>query len=177
MLQNSANPNLGNSHIMVTRLSKISLVAAVAFYLSLVALNNIVDYDSNFQFVSNIMLMSSVFQENQGIWRAIHLPILHHIVYWLIITWILLSASLCWLGSYQAWQARAATAAIFNQAKLFIILGLSLILLLWLVVFIAIGGEWFLMWQSKDWNVQNSSFRMFTIIGVILIYVTLPDPE
>lgn len=161
--------------VAITRLSKITLMGAVAFYLTLVVLNNIVDYGSNFQFVRNIMLMSSVFEENQGIWRAITSPVLHHICYWFIILWTTGAAVLCWMGTYHCWRAREANAEVFNQSKSLIVMGLSLILFLWLTVFIAIGGEWFMMWQSTDWNVQNSSFRMFTIIAVLLIYVSLPD--
>jgi len=163
--------------VAITRLSKITLMSAVAFYLTLVVFNNIVDYGSNFQFVRNIMLMSSVFEENQGIWRAITSPVLHHICYWFIILWIGAAGLLCWMGTYHCWQAREADAEIFNQSKSLIIMGLSLILFLWLAVFIAIGGEWFMMWQSTDWNVQNASFRMFTIIGVLLIYISLPDAD
>jgi predicted small integral membrane protein len=163
--------------VAMTRLSKIVLMASVAFYLTLVVFNNIVDYGSNFQFVRNIMLMSSVFEENQGIWRAINSPVLHHICYWFIILWIGVSSLLCWMGAYHCWQVFDANAEQFNQSKSLIIMGLSLILVLWLVVFIAIGGEWFLMWQSEAWNVQNSSFRMFTIIGVLLIYISSPDSD
>ena len=35
------------------------------------------------------------------------------------------------------------------------------------------GGEWFLMWQSNTWNGQEAAFRMFTSLGIILIYLTM----
>jgi predicted small integral membrane protein len=57
------------------------------------------------------------------------------------------------------------------------ILGLKLGLMMWLVAFLSIGGEWFLMWQSKTWNGQEAAFRMFTVIGIVLLLVTQPDPE
>jgi predicted small integral membrane protein len=41
------------------------------------------------------------------------------------------------------------------------IAGLTLGLLLWLVAFIAVGGEWFLMWQSAEWNGEEAAFRIF----------------
>jgi predicted small integral membrane protein len=55
--------------------------------------------------------------------------------------------------------------------------GLLLGTLLWLVPFIIVGGEWFLMWQSQVWNVSNSAFRFFTISLLILIYFIQPDTE
>jgi predicted small integral membrane protein len=44
------------------------------------------------------------------------------------------------------------------------------------VAFISVGGEWFLMWQSKTWNGQDAAFRMFVVLGIILVYLSLPEP-
>jgi predicted small integral membrane protein len=33
------------------------------------------------------------------------------------------------------------------------------------------------MWQSKTWNGQEAAFRMFTVIALILTFLTLPDTE
>ena len=54
---------------------------------------------------------------------------------------------------------------------------LTLSLLMWLLAFLAVGGEWFLMWQSKTWNGQDAAFRMFTVVGIVLVLVALPDSE
>jgi predicted small integral membrane protein len=45
------------------------------------------------------------------------------------------------------------------------------------VAFLTVGGEWFLMWQSHTWNGQDAAFRMFASLGIILIYLILPEPE
>jgi predicted small integral membrane protein len=45
---------------------------------------------------------------------------------------------------------------------------------MWLVAFLSVGGEWFLMWQSKTWNGQEAAFRMFTVIGIVLLLVAQP---
>jgi predicted small integral membrane protein len=68
-------------------------------------------------------------------------------------------------------------SAVFNRAKNIAIAGLTLSLLQWFVAFISVGGEWFLMWQSKIWNGQDAAFRMFTSIGIILIVLIIPDGE
>jgi predicted small integral membrane protein len=49
--------------------------------------------------------------------------------------------------------------------------------MLWLLAFTTIGGEWFLMWQSRDWNGQQAAFRMFTTEALILILLLLPEAE
>ncbi len=48
---------------------------------------------------------------------------------------------------------------------------------MWLVAFLSVGGAWFLMWQSKMWNGQDAAFRMFTVIGIVLLLVALPESE
>jgi predicted small integral membrane protein len=48
---------------------------------------------------------------------------------------------------------------------------------MWFVVFLSVGGEWFLMWQSKLWNGQDAAFRMFTVIGIVLLFVAQPETE
>ena len=57
------------------------------------------------------------------------------------------------------------------------IVGLTLGLAMWLVAFLSVGGEWFLMWQSKTWNGQEAAFRMFTVLGIVLLLVAQPDAE
>ncbi|MEK6595492.1 MAG: DUF2165 family protein, partial [Pseudomonadota bacterium] len=42
---------------MYTRLSKVVLVLAIALYTSLVAFNNLTDYDSNFTIVNHVLKM------------------------------------------------------------------------------------------------------------------------
>jgi len=48
-------------------------------------------------------------------------------------------------------------------------------LLMWLVAFLSVGGEWFLMWQSKTWNGQEAAFRMFTVVGIVLLVLLQPE--
>ena len=70
---------------MYTRYSKIASVWSIAFFTSLVALNNTADYDSNYNFVSHVLKMDTTFPGNAAMWRAIDSPILHHIAYIIII--------------------------------------------------------------------------------------------
>jgi predicted small integral membrane protein len=84
---------------------------------------------------------------------------------------------LCWWGGVNLARALRGTAQKFNHAKRVAIAGLTLALLMWLVAFLSVGGEWFLMWQSKSWNGQDAAFRMFTVIGIVLLLVAQPDGE
>jgi predicted small integral membrane protein len=64
-----------------TRWSKIRLVFSVAFFAMLVVVNNVTDYSSNYMFVSHVLSMDTTFPGNNGMWRAIKWPFLHHIAY------------------------------------------------------------------------------------------------
>ena len=77
------------------RLSQTALVAAVALLLTLLALNNLTDYGSNFQYVAHVLSMDTTFPDNQLKWRALTNPIFHHLFYCTLILWEATSAALC----------------------------------------------------------------------------------
>lgn len=162
---------------MTERLSKIALLAAVAVFMALVAFNNLVDYGSNFDFVQHVLSMDTTFPGNRLKGRAITSTAIHHAFYWVIIAWEGLSGLGIAVGAARLWKARSAGAAAFNAAKSVAIGALSANLLLWFGAFLAIGAEWFLMWQSQIWNGQNAAARMFTCVGLILLFLKTPDSD
>jgi predicted small integral membrane protein len=162
---------------MILRIAKTLLVLAVAFYYTLVVLNNTTDYDSNFQFIRHVLMMDSTFPNNSGMWRAINSPSIHTLFYISIIAWESLTMILCWWGGIQLARNLKAPAAIFQQAKTTAIAGLTLSLLMWFLAFLTIGAEWFLMWQSQKWNGQEAAFRMFTVVGIVLVFLAMKDDE
>lgn len=161
---------------MYTRLSKIILVWAIALFASLVAFSNLTDYNSNYEIISHVLKMDTTFPDNQGLWRAIESPFIHHVVYGLIIFVEIIVAILCWLGGYRLLKS-IRNPVTFNQAKKLAILGLTLGFILWFTGFMTIGGEWFLMWQSDVANGQQAAFRLVVIIGILLIYLIQPDED
>jgi predicted small integral membrane protein len=162
---------------MTLRLAKVLLVFAVALFYSFVVFNNLTDYDSNFQFVRHVLMMDSTFPGNRGMWRALNQPMWHTLFYLSIIAWEALTMALCWWGALRMVRSLRKSAAAFDRAKGVGIAALTLGLLMWLVAFLSVGGEWFLMWQSKSWNGQDAAFRMFTVIGIVLLLVAHPEQE
>ncbi|NYT64015.1 DUF2165 domain-containing protein [Alcaligenaceae bacterium] len=162
---------------MVTRYSKALLTAAIALFASLVAFGNITDYGSNFAFVHHVLLMDTVFPDSTIKYRAINSVALHHAAYIFIIALEALTSILCWVGAWQLLQSRHASACGFNRRKRTAIVGLTLGFLVWQVGFMSIGGEWFGMWMSQQWNGVASAFQFFMTIGVVLIYVVQRDGE
>ncbi len=162
---------------MILRCSKIALVAAVAFFFSLVVFNNTTDYDSNYQFVRHVLMMDSTFPGNKGMWRALNPAWIHTAFYLSIIATEAAIAVLTWWGVISLLRTLRAPQAVFQRAKSVATAALTLGCLLWSVAFISVGGEWFLMWQSKTWNGQDAAFRMFVMLALTLIFLTLPEPE
>src|SRR5450432_4945478 len=110
-------------------------------------------------------------------WRALNSPTVHTLFYLCIIAWESVTILLCWAGGVRLVRAVRGSAAVFHRAKNVAVAALTLSMLMWLVAFLSVGGEWFLMWQSKTWNGQEAAFRMFTVIGIVLIVLLQADTE
>jgi predicted small integral membrane protein len=95
----------------------------------------------------------------------------------MIILWEFVTTVLAWWGLVKLVRALRGPAPVYNTEKRVAVMALTLSLLMWLVAFLDVGGEWFLMWQSHTWNGQEEAFRMFMIVGVVLLLLLQPDSE
>ena len=163
--------------MIAIRAAKIAMVAAIALFATLVSFGNLTDYWTNFAFVQHVLSMDTIFPNSEIGYRAITSPALHHLAYALIIAAETLTAVLCWIGAAALLRALRADTAAFQRAKTFAVLGLTLGFLLWQAGFMTIGGEWFGMWQSQQWNGVPSAFRFVMVIVAVLIFVVLRDEE
>lgn len=161
---------------MYTRYSKIGLVWSIALYASLVVLNNVLDYGSNYDFVHHVMKMDTTFPGNKVMWRSIDSTFLYHVIYVFIILLEAAVAVLCWVGGYRLLKV-VKDIAVFNKSKGTAIIGLMVGVTLWFTIFISGAGEWFLMWQSQTWNGLQPAFRLTIIICVVLFFLCTNDDE
>lgn len=157
------------------RLSKISLLFIIAANLSIVAVDNLLDYTSNYLFVQNVMTMDTTFPDNKLKWRAITSPFMWNVSYVGIILWEFSVAIFCWIGVYKLIKAIKTNDDTFNQSKTSATIGLTLCLLLFGFAFITVAGEWFLMWQSTTWNGESAAIRLFSMAGIAVIYLNMKD--
>lgn len=160
---------------MIVRLSQCALLFGIALFFSLVVFNNTTDYNSNYQFVRHVLSMDTTFPANHGMWRALQSPALHKTFYASIIGWEALTGALCWWGLVRMVRSLRADAKQFQRKKSIAIVALTLGCMLWLVAFLTVGAEWFLMWQSATWNGQEAAFRMFVVLGITLLYLSRPE--
>ena len=162
---------------MITRAAKVLLVAGVAIFYTLVVFNNLTDFDSNYQFVHHVLAMDSTFPGNHGMWRALPSTRMQLAFYLSIIGWEIVNTILLWWGVVRLARAVKLQPGAFNAAKGLTVLALTLSMTMWLVAFLDVGAEWFLMWQSRTWNGQEAAFRMFAVVGLVLLIVLQTDVE
>lgn len=162
---------------MITRAAKLLLLSGIALYYSLVVFNNLTDFNTNYQYVQHVLAMDTTFPGNHGMGRALTSPAAHLAFYLAIIAWEIVTTILLWWGAVRLLRALRLKADAFNAAKRIAVMGLTLSILMWLVAFLAVGGEWFLMWQSHTWNGQEEAFRMFAVVGIVMIVVLQSDME
>ena len=165
------------STLVLIRLAKVSMIAALAAYAFIVAYDNIVDYDSNYEFVSHVLSMDTTFRGNALMHRAISDKSIWSAAYALIITMEGLTAFLLVLGTLVLLRRLGAPAEVFNRAKIWAVVGLTVGFGLWFFGFMVIAGEYFAMWQSKVWNGQEAAFRIAIVILGVLIFVSMPDGD
>ncbi|MGW0842599.1 DUF2165 domain-containing protein [Streptomyces sp. NPDC002787] len=156
-------------------LASTLLVGTVALYIALVAFSNITDFGTNQQFVRHVFAMDTTFKDEDLMWRAIESKGIQDAAYVLIIIWETVSALILVAATY--FWARALRDRAFHTARRYSTLGLLMVLLLFGAGFIAIGGEWFVMWQSADWNGLDAALRVFLLSGVVLVVTYLPTND
>ncbi|MFG3497682.1 DUF2165 domain-containing protein [Streptomyces sp. NPDC047928] len=148
------------------------LTGVVALYMALVAFGNITDFGTNQQFVHHVLAMDTTFRDPQLMWRAITSPALRDAAYVAIIVWetlaavVLLFATWLWIAGLRGRE--------YGRARRASTVGLLMVLALFGGGFMAIGGEWFAMWQSSDWNGLDAAARNVALAAFTLVVVHLP---
>jgi predicted small integral membrane protein len=159
------------------RLAKVAIIGSLAAFAFIVAYDNVVDYGSNYEFVRHVLSMDTTFPGNALMHRAIADERIWRAAYASIIAMEGLTALLLALGAVMLLGRFRAPARDFNRAKVWAVAGLTVGFALWFLGFMVIAGEYFAMWQSKEWNGLEAAFRIATVILAVLIFVSLPDSD
>ncbi|QJP93942.1 MULTISPECIES: DUF2165 family protein [Pseudomonas] len=163
--------NLGTDQLI--RYSKVILMAYISFFGILVMYSNFTDYPSNYEYVGHILSMDTT-QINENIrHRAITSPMLHHRIYWLIITLEVIYTICCLLGTYHLYRKINESADAFHEAKKLSIIGLMIAMFVYYVGLQTIGVEWFDMDTSQTWNAKDWARHIVDFIFPLLIYIAI----
>lgn len=169
---------------LMSRLGTLGVAAALlvfsnALYMTLVAFGNITDFGTNQAFVQHVLSMDTTnFTTKPGedldphtIWRAIESVPLQNAAYVGVIVWETLAAIVLLVASWRfvGWLRGRRTLA---SARSWATVGLSMIVVLFFLGFIVIGGEWFQMWTSTQWNGLDPAFRnsVLAILAILAVH-------
>ncbi|MFC7330033.1 DUF2165 domain-containing protein [Marinactinospora rubrisoli] len=141
-----------------------ALTAVTALYMALVVLGNITDPDANTAYVRHVLAMDTTFDQPPAAWRAITHPAAVTVVFVGIVAWEA-AIALVLTAALAVWFRRP------ESARRLASLGWVLQILLFGGGFLAVGGEWFQMWQSAEWNGTDPAVRNVLIAGIGLILV------
>ena len=155
------------------RCSKVILMAYISFFGLMVMYSNFTDYASNYEYVSHILSMDTTRENLNLSYRAITSPILHHRIYWSIITLEVVYTAFCLLGTYHLYRNINTPAAVFHEAKKFSIVGLLIGLFVYYICLQVIGTEWFNMDESAIWNAKDWARHIVDFMFPLLIYIVL----
>jgi predicted small integral membrane protein len=149
----------------------------MALYMTVVSFGAMTDYWANFGFVAHVLSMDQLPRAAAFQWRAIASSWAHHSIFILIIATETISALLTLAGGAAMMVQVKTSAHAFHHAKWLAIAGLAIGFVLFEGGFVTIGGELFVMLQSKAWNgVDGASRVALTLLGV-LIFISYKDDE
>jgi predicted small integral membrane protein len=157
---------------MSIRVLKIVLVVCVGLQALIYAIQNLVNLDAAFGAVAYVFSMAD------------HAAYPHHLgppVTWAPLVWLALCTIivgealvgvLCLKGAIDMWRARSDAASVFARSKTSAVLGCGLAMVVWIGLFMALGGAWFQMWQTEIGIGSLEGAFMFAISSaVVLIFV------
>ena len=163
--------------MLIVRLAKIAMTAALAAFAFIVTYDNLIDYGSNYEFVKHVLSMDTTFPGNKLMDRAITDPRIWTLAYAAIIAAEGLTFLLLLAATIAMLLALRAPPAGFQRAKVWLVAGATLGFGVWFFGFMVVGGEFFAMWQSKIWNGQEAAFRFYMTLLGVLLFVNQPDSE
>lgn len=163
--------------MLIVRLAKVAMTAALVAFAFIVTYDNIVDYGTNYEFVKHVLSMDTTFPGNKLTGRAITDPRIWTLAYAGIIAAEGLVCLLLGIAALAMLFTLRAAPQVFQRAKVWLVAGAALGFLVWFFGFMVVAGEYFAMWQSKTWNGQEAAFRFYMTLLGVLIFVNQRDEE
>ncbi len=119
--------------------------------------------------------MDTTFGDPDLMWRAVASRALQDAAYVGVIVWEALTAAVLLRAAWLWCEGLRRGARGPERARAASTVGLVMMLLLFGLGFLVIGGEWFAMWQSEQWNGLDAATRNVLLAAVTLVVVHLPS--
>lgn len=148
---------------------------SVALFITIIAIHNMIDYQVNYDYLTQIMSMEHTFK-SKVMSHAITNPVLCHLALTMIIIWEVMASGILWFGAIKSFR-NLNDSSNFEASKQLATIGLLFLLLMFGFIFYAIGGQYFASWQSQVYNSVHAANKYFPFVGIITILWMMPERE
>ena len=144
-------------------------------YVGLVAFGNVTDPGTNWPFIQHVLSMDTVnFGDGPNAnvaWRAVTSEPLQVLAYIGVIVWEIATATALLVGGF-TWMRALGRGSSLELGRRIASLGFVMVLALFFLGFLTIGGEFFYMWSSSQWNGTDPAFRntVLASLGLFLVH-------
>jgi predicted small integral membrane protein len=160
----------------MNRLLKFSLIVFVSLFCLMYAAQNLVNLGPAYSFVNSVISMADHTAYPTSFGPALSGSFLTWLILAIIIVLEILAGLLAGKGAMDMWNARHESAAEFNAAKKYGVIGCGVALVIWFGLFSTIGGAYFQMWQTPLGNAAlTGAFQYAMLNGLVLLVVNQAD--
>jgi predicted small integral membrane protein len=157
---------------MSVRLLKVILVFCVGAQALFYAIQNVVNLDAAYAAVAYVLSMGDHAVYPQHFAPAVTWSPLVWAALAVVIVGETLAGVLCGYGTVTMWLARRGSADAFRHASQPALLGCGIGVVVWLGLFMAVGGAWFQMWQTEGGRHSLEGAFMYAVSSaVVLLFV------
>jgi predicted small integral membrane protein len=157
---------------MAIRYLKIIFVAFISLLCLFYAAQNVANLDACYQAFAYVIGAVDHQVYPDSIFPAIQSPAVIWLVLVIVVSLEFAAGLLAAKGTWDLFAARKASAADFNGAKTYALIGCGLGIVVWLGLFTVFGGALFQMWQTQiGGNSLNGAFQLFVACALIFLIV------
>jgi predicted small integral membrane protein len=161
---------------MAIRHLKIFFVLSIALLCLFYATQNVANLDACFQAFAYVLGAADHQVYPDSILPAIHNPVATWLMLVLVVALEFAAGLLAAKGAWDLWSVRKASAADFNGAKTYALIGCGVGIVVWLGLFAAFGGALLQMWQTEiGAGSMDDAFQFFVACALIFIIVNGAD--
>ena len=161
---------------MIIRHLKIIFVTSISLLCLFYAAQNVANLDACFQAFAYVLGAVDHQVYPDSFFPAIQSPAVIWLVLVLVVTLEFTAGLLAAKGAWDLWCVRRASAADFNGAKTFALVGCGIGIVVWLGLFGVFGGALFQMWQTEIGKGSLSdAFQFFAACAFVFLIVNSAD--
>ncbi|MCH7831000.1 MAG: DUF2165 family protein [Proteobacteria bacterium] len=161
---------------MAIRHLKIVFVGFISLLCLIYAAQNVANLDACYQAFAYVLGAADHQIYPDSIFPAVQSPAVIWLVLVVVVGLEFIAGLLAAKGAWDLWGARKATAADFNGAKTYALLGCGVGIVVWLGLFAVFGGALSQMWQTEIGGASmDDAFQFFVACAFIFLIVNAAD--